>query len=376
MHKKPISIQVRPGLDAPTVKDVMHQTAGQLSLQAEEKEIQFGLKFTFSDGREVLPLAVYFRRGHATRMVLERPQLALSQRVTAILRSSLLVTEGERLDGGLNRFARYAVISPDLGENIRQDLTQIGEVTEITVGADHYDVSVSSGGASVRVRRFPNGTLLAQGAGTALWDSVCTAIEAVVGPAVSEVASRFVSASEEETSRVARLLTPQLQEDAEREVRAVLGPAFDFMSSWDKKYLLSSLILLRAQVEVPEYSCMVMPASKAFEGYVREVFLNLGIIEKADTVRKGWGVREVFKKESKTGAYLNPRLHDYAVQGKHRKTYIERINNEVDRYRNFMMHSDESAVTKVESHSQAVEVVTEILKAIRDSFDFFVKGIQ
>lgn len=375
MSDKPVSIRIRPGLDPAAIKDLVYQSAEQLGLQAQETKIQSGLKFTLSDGREVSPLAVYFKGGQASKMVLERPNLALSQRVTAILRPNMLVAEGERLEGGLNRFARYAVISREVSTQIRQNVAQIAEVKEMAADEDSYDLIVSKQGASVRVRLFPNGTLLMQGAGTALWDETCTAVEGLVGSNVLEVATRFVSASEAEVDKVAGLLTPKLREDAERTVRSDLGPAFDFMAQWDQKYLLSSLILLRSGLEVPEYSCMVMPASKAFEGFVRELFLYLAVLEKAETQQKAWTVLQVFRKDS-AGKYANPKLEDYVRGGKYRKRFVEKLQTEVDLYRNFMMHSDEAAVTKVDTHVDADEIVRGVLKAIRESFDFFVKGIQ
>jgi len=375
MTERPVVIQARPGLPLEAAREIIYKAVKDLSLQAQERNIQSGLKFDLCDGREVSPLVVYFKQDQATKVVFERPHLALSERLRLVLQPHFLAPEGTTTQALLNKFARYAVISPELGHLIRQKLETIGAVRENEVNGDAYDVSLTRSGASVRVRRFSNGTLLVQGAGTSTWDEACTAIEGLVSPGIVEVATRFVSASQEETDRVAGLLTPKLQEDAQCELRGRLGPAFDFMTEWDQKYLLSSLVLLRSGLEVPEYSCMVMPASKAFEGYAREVFLQLGVIKKEETQKKAWTVLQVFKKDQ-AGKYENPDLQKYVSQGKYRGAYLDKLRNDLDFYRNFMMHSDDASITKVTTLDAAKEIVERVVKSLQESFKFLVRGIE
>jgi len=374
MTERPVVIQARPGLLREAAKEIISNAVTELGLQAQDKDIQSGIKFTLSDGHEVSPLIVYFKQDHATKVVFERPHLALTERLRSVLQPLILSTEATSSQTPLNKFARYAVISADLGQRIRQRLGSIGEVRGNEGSGDAYDISLSKSGASVRVRRFSTGTLLVQGGGTSTWDEVCTEIEGLVGPDIAQVAARFVSASEEETNRVAQLLTPKLQEDAEHELRARLGPAFDFMTKWDQKYLLSSVVLLRSGLGVPEYSCMVMPASKAFEGYVREMFLHLGVIKKEETQQKAWTVLKVFTKQA--GKYENPDLQKYASQGKYRGAHLDKLRSDLEFYRNFMMHSDDAMVTKVTTLDEAKEIVERVVKSIQETFKFIVRGIE
>jgi len=120
---------------------------------------------------------------------------------------------------------------------------------------------------------------------------------------------------------------------------------------------------------------MVMPASKAFEGYAREVFLHLGVIKKEETQKKAWTVLQVFKKDQ-AGRYENPDLQKYVSQGKHRGTYLDKLRNDLDFYRNFMMHSDDASVTKVTTLDAAKEIVERIVKSTQESFKFLVRGVE
>jgi hypothetical protein len=64
---------------------------------------------------------------------------------------------------------------------------------------------------------------------------------------------------------------------AEAEVRKTIGnDAFNFFEPYDQKWLIAAQCLHTANIPLPEYSPLIMPASKAFEGFIKKLLVKVG----------------------------------------------------------------------------------------------------
>jgi hypothetical protein len=84
-------------------------------------------------------------------------------------------------------------------------------------------------------------------------------------------------------------ITTDLKTEAQVNVQKMIGEkAFNFLWELDQKYLCSSqcLIKITEQHDIPEYSGVVTQASKAFEGFLKKLLLDKGIITQEDLEEK------------------------------------------------------------------------------------------
>ncbi len=136
------------------------------------------------------------------------------------------------------------------------------------------------------------------------------------------------------------------------------------MEPHDKKYFVASECLVLSDLILPEYSAYVMPASKGFEGFTKKLLTDIGLFEK-----------DHFKNKRPSFGFLknetNSNRKAICDKAKYNESYLNRISNNLDFCRNFMMHSDESHVTKVETCGEAIEKLHFITKEIKDIFEYF-----
>jgi hypothetical protein len=307
-------------------------------------------------GEQVSIVVYKGKKGRGSTVVFEQPEGDLAQQLR-------LLFESRSIGKALNKCARFQIEDVTLRGTVRSAMLALSaNVNEGKQELEDYNLIIEKNGNTVRVRQFSTGALLIQGLGTTLFDEVCSTVEKQCSPLVLELATRFVSESEEQIEHVARLLSPALMDYAEAEAKKLLGPAYDFLNEWDQKYVVSSLCLLHSKIVVPEYSCMVMPASKAYEGYLKKLFLELGLVTQTQLCLPSFTFGEIWRK----GPYKQ-----LASRSRAHKAHLEKLENELDFSRHFMMHSDELDEGRVPSTEDAHKNVVKIINIIRDSYNFF-----
>ena len=265
-----------------------------------------------------------------------------------------------------NVVAKYTVANDILRSNIRETLDQRFSTEGFTPAQTDWGMRVTQRADKVTVSQFSNGTLLVQGRASALWDEVCTAIEETLTPAINEIASRFVSASEEEADRYAKLVSPALVSEADQVGQDALVGAWGFLAKQDQKYLTAALCLLNSGIALPEYSCVVMPASKAFEGYIKKLLLRLRLITKRNLSDNSFTIGTALDSTS----WIPTR--NFVKRQKDNKAIISMLKVELAISRHFLMHSDDSSLSKIDNPSQARKAIERICENIRKSYGALV----
>ena len=110
-----------------------------------------------------------------------------------------------------------------------------------------------------------------------------------------------------------------------------------------------------------------MPASKAFEGFAKKLLVKIGLFQP-----------NYFNSKAATFSTLsdktNPARNSICVKEMHAETFLKKISLCLDENRNFMMHSDESTITKVDTQEEAEQKVNKIFVETKQIFEYF-KGI-
>ena len=227
-----------------------------------------------------------------------------------------------------------------------------------------YLAKIQRGGYSVTFTQYSNGTLLLQGKTDALFDECCDLIESLCNPTEKEVITRFISGDEESLKVFISKYTPELIGLAETKTKEALGEAYEYLEPYDRKWFVASECLSMAEIPLPEYSPFVMPASKALEGFAKKLCVDIELLPK-----------DHWKNKNANFAILNdrnnPSRKSICDKEKHVDSFLEKLSLCLDMSRNFMMHSDDARVTKIESPQEARVKLDNISRDTKEIFKYF-----
>ncbi|GAG59402.1 unnamed protein product, partial [marine sediment metagenome] len=262
---------------------------------------------------------------------------------------------------------RYDIMLLKLRKEIKESLNMpetTVDITECPTSAIEYRAKITRNDSSLTLTQFNIGTLLLQGKTNTLFNDSCDLIEKIANPSDKEVIARFISSDEKNLEFFAAKYTPALIDLAERNVKGKIGNVYKYLEPYDQKWFIASECLCLTKIPLPEFSPLVMPASKSFEGFAKKLLVDIGLFEP-----------DYFKTKNASFSPLNdvnnPKRKTVCQKEKYVDTYLKRISLDLDMFRNFMMHSDDSKVTKVETLEDALSEVEKIFEETKEIFDYF-----
>jgi len=257
---------------------------------------------------------------------------------------------------------------PEFRGKIKESLKTLEATLEIIdnpSAAIEYRAKITRNNSSLTLTQYVNGTLLLQGkTEDKLLDDNCDLIERIASPSEKDVVARFISSDEKNLQIFAAKYTPELIVLAEGNVKKKIGDVYDYLEPYDRKWFVASECLCLTKIPLPEFSPLVMPASKAFEGFAKKLLVGIGLFEAAYFKTEDANFSALYDKR-------NPKRKSICDKEKHADTMLEKINVCVKTNRHFMMHSDESKITKVDSPEEAEQKVNTIFKDTKEIFDYF-----
>lgn len=263
--------------------------------------------------------------------------------------------------------ATYDIMIIDIRDRIKASWTQIAPHCDTTNSPSQYisyRSKLSKGKSNITITQFTNGRLMLQGKSDYFLDNCCDNIEKIAQPSNKDVAARFVSTDQTALDVFVSRSTPDLIQFAEDEVIKNLKVSYNFLDLHDKNWFIASKCLCLSEVVLPEYSAFVMPSSKAFEGFCKKLLIAIGLLPPNHFTSKGANFSMLSNKKDPTHVTI-------CAKEKHVETYLEKLRVSLDQYRNFMMHSDSSFVTKVETPDKAISLVNDIYKIEEELFSYF-----
>lgn len=319
---------------------------------------------------ETVPLSLY----ETGKLVVGgSPKLKLKSEFDAIKQS---ISDNPEILGGVEIqkikacSTRYTILLEITREKIKNSLSSIdGTVNYFNnpTPSELYRAKLTTEGNSVSVTQYKNGTLFLQGKDDNLFSSVCDLVEKIATPTDVEIISRFFANDETSLQKFTARYSPDLLNVAETEVRNTIGDdAFNFFEPYDQKWLVAAQCLHIVNIPLPEYSPLIMPASKAFEGFIKKLLVKVGFYPLSH-----------FQSKNANFAYLKDKNHAErkkleAIET-HAGTYLDKIGVCLDTNRNFMMHSDGAIITKIDSFEEASSKLSEIHDDIIEVFTYFKK---
>jgi hypothetical protein len=328
------------------------------------------IRIDVSNLSETVPLSLY-KTGKL--VVGGSPKLKLKSEFDAIkqkLSDSPEILGGVEIQKVKACSTRYTILLEKTREEIKNNLSSIdGAVNYFNspTPSEEYRAKLSTRGNSVSVTQYKNGTLFLQGKDDSLFSSVCDLVEKIATPTDVEIISRFFANDETSLQKFTATYSPELLIVAEGEVRKAIGDeAFNFFEPYDQKWLVAAQCLYKANIPLPEFSPLIMPASKAFEGFIKKLLVKVGFYP-------------ITHFQSKTANFGYLRDKNHAERKKleeietHAGTYLDKIGVCLDTNRNFMMHSDGAIITKIDTYEEASSKLSEIHDDIKEVFTYFKK---
>ena len=336
------------------------------SYQVEQSEESNNLRIDISNLSERTIVKIYYNgtvqlQGKQNSLKAEMEKLKLEFEANPL---SLLGHETAEIKA---RTTRYDIMLPQFRTEIKEALNTLEatvEITESPTSAIEYRAKIARNDFSITLTQYNTGTLLLQGKTDKLFEDSCDMVERIANPSDKEVIARFISSDEKNLELFAAKYTPQLIIIAENNVKGKIGDVYDYLESYDQKWFVASECLCLTKIPLPEFSPLVMPASKAFEGFTKKLLVGIGLFE-----------ADYFKAKNANFSPLydsnNLKKKTICSKEKHANTMLTKIGVCLDMSRNFMMHSDESKITKVDSQGEAEEKVDTIFKDTKEIFDYF-----
>lgn len=278
------------------------------------------------------------------------------------------------IDGPINRNSSYSVEPANIQAIRAKIMKRFSAIITLRLPAQEaevYRIELQQNADRVTIVQFQTGTLRVQGRSSQLFDELCDALDPLIEQSFADRAARFLPEAVVQTARPF-LEAAATQDDAGRWTRTQLGQSlFNFLWSHDQQTIVSGagiLCMLReANRALEEYSPVVMPFGKTFEGFVTKLAIQLELVakedidESAENIKIGDWLREI-----------RNRLPD-------RRRY-EFVANHLDsawQIRNKRLHADPRIPTLIHSLHEAEQEITTILYHIRSAYDVFItQGIR
>ena len=263
---------------------------------------------------------------------------------------------------------RYDIMLLDLRKLIKNKIDSIRDV-KINIFENpnlnvEYLAKIHRESYLVTSTQYSNGTLLLQGKTDALFEDCCDLIESLCNPSEKEVISRFISSDEESLKIFTAKYTPELIGLAETKTKEALGVAFEYLEPYDQKWFVASECLSMTEIPLPEYSPVVMPASKALEGFAKKLLIDINLVPKDYWKNRGASFSILNDRN-------NPSRKAVCEKETHADSFLDKLSLCLDMSRNFMMHSDDAKVTKVESPQEARVKLENISRDTKEIFEYF-----
>lgn len=341
----------------------------------EDKEIPYGRQFKITDGIETCILNIY-RSG---KVVVQGKRSALKERLqewgnlqAATANRAPHDQDGSKAGDNLSRSTKY-VVAPSKYDKLRAIIKQLpGQVFWSDVIAPHevYKVDVRADGMRVTLTQFKTNTLFVQGRQSPLFDEVCSQLDAALVQAPAEHATRYLS-DEQAAQLKPHMDRPEAEAEAWRWLEAELEgrDVLDYLFEHDRNTLIAGAVLLQAaeSLPMPDYSPLVMPFARAFEGFLIQLFISLGMIERGRLEAEDISAIKV-------GAWLNS-LPDWLKNPQRDGHIVPDLRTAWEGTRHLMIHSDPTRQTVIPNYAKAKnEICGVLIRAMIRGYKGFVEG--
>ncbi|WP_243120241.1 hypothetical protein [Caloramator sp. E03] len=157
----------------------------------------------------------------------------------------------------------------------------------------------------------------------------------------------------------------------EEKVKNYLGQAaYNYLSEYDRMYIVSAQILLSQNIILNEYSPVLCPVAKALEGYLKKTLVEIGLEDRKNIIKSNWTFGNIIHNRKIEEECLNKVKQKYKTNIENIKCTIIDVYNEIQTFRNNISHSSGGLKNQliVDNYNDAKHKYDEILLLIKDTY--------
>lgn len=270
------------------------------------------------------------------------------------------------------REARFKVPQDDI-ENVKQLLSEFNADTVVRESPQPFQlfrIDVHRNKERVVATQHKSGVLQIQGRTGQLFEDVCAELDNVLSQSFAERGARYVPDTERKVI-LEHMSRPQTEQKAIDWIYKYLGQqVYEFLPTSDREAYLSGaglfLSIEEMQLQLSDYSIIVMPFARSYEGFIIQLAVQLGITTQENI--------QASAESMKAGDYLNK------VKERIEKTDKTRHGGIIDTLlsvwrdvRNKVMHSDPINPPPHREFRHAEQDIQAINRAISRGYEYFVE---
>jgi hypothetical protein len=257
-----------------------------------EKDIDHACQVTITDGVVHLPIN-FFHTGTITAQGKScDTKTTITEWANLIQSGVIAIVPVNEAPIAQNRISKYFVL-PENFDKIREVIHGLqGEILEkdVTGPADVYRIENKFEGNRVTFSQYSSGTLMMQGLSSKLFDSVCEILDLYLTQSLAERASRFLPREAERNTVTVYLEQPNAEnESTQWLLQHIDKKVLDFLHENDRRTLLAAAGVRNAfqktKETLPDYSVVVMPFAKPYEGFLTRLSIHLGLTTEAELAK-------------------------------------------------------------------------------------------
>lgn len=334
---------------------------------ASEKEINYGLQIKLPDGS----LFTVYTSG---KVVFGGKGTPLQEQLKSWHQEQQLIAQSSALPetpDNSSRATRFIVAASKF-DKIRQVLASLPDEIiwreQDDTGNQVYRAEIRRDADRVVATQYKTETLLVQGRASTLFDEICSLLDANLVQAKADRATRFLP-SDHAKETLAEMNRPGAEQDAWDWLNTHVDQnTFDFLEKHDQDTLVAGAMLFQAaqalSLSMPDYSPLVMPFARAYEGFLIKLFTHIGWVDAAAIQQDS--------NQILVGSWLND-LPKHIVDTKRHRYIATKLQSAWEGTRHLMIHSDPTRQTKVSSQTEAEhEICGALLQAIKLGYTNFV----
>ncbi len=330
---------------------------------ASEKEINHGLQLKLPDQS----LFMVYTSG---KVVFGGKNTPLREQLESWYQAQQLVTQEDFSPEALDNSGRSTrfIVATSKFDKIREVLASLPDEIiwreQDDTGYQIYRAEIRRGTDRAVATQYKTETLLIQGRASALFDEVCSLLDANLVQAKADRATRFLP-SDHAKDALAEMNRPEAEQEAWDWLNIHIEQSmFDFLEKHDQDTLIAGAMLFQAaqalNLSMPDYSPLVMPFARAYEGFLIKLFIHIGWIETA--------IIQQDSSQIVVGSWLND-LAKHIVDTKRHGYIASDLKSGWEGTRHLMIHSDPTRQTKIQSQKEAEhEICGVLLRAIKRGY--------
>jgi hypothetical protein len=199
-----------------------------------------------------------------------------------LIQSGVIAVSVEPVPVSQNRISKHLVLAENF-DKIREVIHGLpGEISEkdVTGPADVYRIENRHDGNRVTISQYNSGMLMVQGLSSTLFESVCEVLDRHLTQSLADRASRFLPRESERNTVTAYLEQPNSENESTQWLfQNIDKKVLNFLYDNDQRTLLAAAGVRNAFQKsnggLPDYSVVVMPFAKAFEGFLVKLAIHL-----------------------------------------------------------------------------------------------------